>query len=72
MKSAIKLLGIEQKNTIAIGDSINDYDAMRFSGYSIAMKNAQAEILEIADFISDSCENGGVGKALEIKIFKNF
>ncbi len=72
MKEAIKLLGIEQKDTIAIGDSINDYDAMKFSGYSIAMKNAQSEILEIADFISDSCENGGVGKALEIKFLKNF
>lgn len=68
IETVMKALGIKREDTIAIGDSMNDYHMMKFAGTSIAVANAETRIKEIADIITDDCNNGGVGKALE-KLF---
>ena len=61
-------IGVEQ--TIAIGDSGNDDDMIRFAGIGVAMGNATDTIKAIADFITTDCREGGVGYALEKLIFE--
>ena len=65
MKYVIEKLGIPVERCVAMGDSINDKDALEFAGISVAMGNALAEIKELADIISDTCSDAGVGKAME-------
>ena len=42
-------LGVDPKNTIALGDSGNDADMLRASGHGVAMKNAWDELKATAD-----------------------
>lgn len=46
-----------------MGDDLNDYSAIIFSGYTGAPKDAAEEILEIVDFVSE--KNGGDGAVRE-------
>ena len=49
-------LGIDQKETIAVGDSKNDCDMLRAASLGIAVKNAWPELKEVADTVAD-CTN---------------
>lgn len=51
--------------SMAIGDAGNDVDIMKVAGLSVAMGNAIAEIAEIADVMTDDCDNDGAAKAIE-------
>ncbi len=43
------ILGVDPKETIGVGDSINDMDNLKKAGLSLAMENAQVELKSIAD-----------------------
>lgn len=62
---AIEIAGIKRENTIAIGDSSNDLAMLEYAGISVAMANSQEHILAMADYVTDSAENAGVGKAIK-------
>ena len=51
--------------SIAIGDSHNDYGMMKTAGLAIAMGNAIDEIKEIADVEVEDCHHHGVAEAIE-------
>lgn len=59
-----KHLNIDIKDTMAIGDASNDAGMIKMAGVGVAMSNAFPEILEIADYITLSCEESGVGHAI--------
>lgn len=61
-------IGIDKNQIIAIGDSENDLSMLKAAGYSITLKNGDDLLKSQVDFVTDSCENAGVGKALA-KIF---
>ncbi len=65
IQKVLELTGIRKENTVAIGDSNNDYDMIEFAGIGVAMANSQQRILDIADMVTDSAENCGVAKAIE-------
>ncbi len=71
--NSVKLLaeeiGIKAKNIIAFGDDYNDFDMIKNAGMGVAMKNAEQEIKENADFITDSNDNDGVAKFIEKNLF---
>lgn len=73
--SAIKIvsdyLGIDIKNTIAIGDSANDIEMISFAGIGVAMGDAPDFVKECADFITTSYEEHGVSYALKKLILNN-
>ncbi|MBR4721272.1 MAG: HAD family phosphatase [Clostridia bacterium] len=69
--TVLDYLGIDKRNSIAIGDSINDIEMLKSTGISVAVGNAIDEVKEIADFISTPCRDGGVGYAIEELILKN-
>ncbi len=68
MHYAMEFLGIPQKRSIAMGDSMNDFDMIEKAGIGVAMGNAVPEIKDIADMITEDVNSAGVASALE-KIF---
>jgi Cof subfamily protein (haloacid dehalogenase superfamily) len=64
MEIALKALGLGRENSVAIGDSVNDTDMIRYAGLGIAMGNANEELKKLAAKITDDCGQGGVGKAI--------
>lgn len=65
IEKVLELTGIKRENTIAIGDSNNDYDMLKFAGVGVAMANSQQSILDIADYVTASNADCGVAKAIE-------
>lgn len=60
-----KYFGIVHKNTMAIGDSINDTDMIEYAHIGVAMGNADERLKEKADFVTESIKNSGVAMAIE-------
>lgn len=58
-------LGISLGEVIAIGDAGNDIGMIKLAGKGIAMGNAFHNVKEAADYITDTNNKDGVGKALE-------
>lgn len=58
-------LGFGMAHVLALGDSDNDASMLRMAGLGIAMKNASAEIKELADVVTDANTDGGVAQAIE-------
>ena len=56
--------GIQNEDTIAFGDSMNDLEMLEYAGTSVVMKSAPAELCEIADICAT--EDDGVAQALKI------
>lgn len=65
IEKVLEITGIKRENTIAIGDSNNDYDMITFAGVGVAMANSQQSILDVADYVTESNLNCGVAKAIE-------
>ena len=60
LKKLAKMMNIDLKETIYIGDNYNDIPAFEVVGYRIAVKNAVKELKEKADYITrKSYGNGG-------------
>jgi Cof subfamily protein (haloacid dehalogenase superfamily) len=57
--------GIQQHETIAIGDNYNDKGMIEFAKMGVAMGNAPDEIKAVADYVTDTNNNDGVAKALQ-------
>lgn len=68
-KEYINMLGIKQNEVVAIGDSENDLELLKFAAYSVAMGNAKDFIKEVCDMVTLTNDEGGVAYALN-KIFK--
>ncbi|SDO47821.1 HAD family hydrolase [Alkalicoccus daliensis] len=52
---------LDRADTLAIGDSNNDLPMFEYVNYAVAMKNASAEIQEIADEVTAfSCDEEGI------------
>lgn len=58
-------LGIEQQETIAIGNGYNDVHMLDWAGLGVAIGGAVEEVLEVADMITDPIEEDGVATMLE-------
>lgn len=60
-----KHLNVPIEQTMAIGDTENDIEILKASGFSVAMGNAIDEVKKIADFVTLSNDEDGVGYAIE-------
>src|SRR5690625_673572 len=60
-----QLSNISMQEVMAIGDSINDLKMLQEVGLSVAVANAQEEILDIAHIVTESNNDDGVAKAIE-------
>lgn len=57
-------LGLTADEMMNFGDELNDLELFDLAGLSVAMKVSHPEILERADFVTDSVEADGIEKAL--------
>ena len=65
IEKVLELTGVKRENTIAMGDSNNDYDMLTYAGIGVAMANSQQSILDIADYVTASNAECGVAAAIE-------
>lgn len=63
--------GIKKEEIICIGDNDNDISMIKYAGLGVAMKNGSENIKEVADYITDSNDEGGVAKVVEKFILEN-
>lgn len=64
IRQLCKRLGISRENTIAVGDSINDVDMLKFAGIGIAMGNGTEIAKKSADYVTTDLYKDGIWNAL--------
>ena len=57
--------GIEPADVVAFGDMPNDLAMLEWAGHSVAVANAHAEVMAIADEVTASNDESGVAQVLE-------
>ena len=57
--------GIDRADVLAFGDMPNDLAMLEWAGRSVAVANAHAEVIAIADEVTASNDEGGVAQVLE-------
>ena len=65
MERVLHYYGIDREEIIAFGDGENDMEMLQFAGIGVAMGNADPEVKEIADYVTDSVGEGGITHALQ-------
>ena len=58
-------LGLDMSQTMAFGDGLNDISMIKSAGIGVAMGNAVHELKDIADHVTDSCDNDGVAQGIK-------
>ena len=58
-------LGIKRDEMIAIGDSGNDIDMIKYAGLGVAMGNAHEKVKAIADYVTYTNEEDGLAHVIE-------
>lgn len=66
-----KLIGVETKDSIGVGDGHNDFPLLLACGLKIAMGNAVPELKAIADFVAPTVNEDGVAVVIEKFILEN-
>lgn len=60
MERVCEYYGADMADTVAFGDSMNDWQMLECAGTSVAMENSCRELKESADVVCESVENDGV------------
>jgi phosphoglycolate phosphatase (TIGR01487 family) len=59
-----ELMGLDTKEFVAFGDSPNDIEMLKASGFGVAVGNAHPELKKVADMITEAEHGAGVAEAL--------
>lgn len=65
IKKILKYFDISVEDTVAVGDSLNDYDMIENCNIGIAMGNATQKLKDIADYITTDVEDDGIYNAMK-------
>ena len=60
-----RILGVDPEHVMGIGDSNNDVEMLKNAAFSVAMKNADPQLFDFVDFVTDSNDEDGVAHAIE-------
>ncbi|WP_138206829.1 Cof-type HAD-IIB family hydrolase [Haloimpatiens lingqiaonensis] len=60
-----KINNIKREEVIAVGDSENDIEMIKYAGLGVAMGNAYDNVKKISDYVTDTNDNHGVSKVIE-------
>lgn len=63
LKRLCAYYGIPLEDTVAFGDSMNDYEIVREAGVGVAMGNSVDALKEAADYVTDDIDRDGIWKA---------
>lgn len=61
----IKQLGIPLEHTYAFGDSMNDYEMLKYVKYGVAMGNADEKFKAEMNYVTENYDKGGIYNALK-------
>lgn len=61
----LETLGLQRENLIACGDSYNDITMLGYAGLGVAMENAEEDVKTVADYITKSNNEDGIGFVAE-------
>ena len=64
MQCVLDFYGLDRAHCIAMGDSLNDLDMLRYAGISVAMGDSSEDVREACTMISCDARDGGVAEAL--------
>ena len=64
-----RYLKIDAQDVMAIGDNGNDLAMLKWAGVSVAVANAEKEIIRTVDFVTDKSNASGVAKAIRYLAF---
>ncbi len=56
---------VPYEDTIAFGDSMNDYQAIKYAGIGVVMGNGDERLKSVADYVTDTLDNDGLAKAFK-------
>ena len=70
LMSLCRILGVEPKDSMALGDGTNDLDMLELSGIGVAMANAAPPLLKAADYVTLSNNEAGFARAVERFVLK--
>lgn len=69
IEKLIKVLGVNKKDVIGIGDGNNDMPLFESVGYKVAMGNSVEGLKKAADYVTDNFENEGFAKFIYKKLY---
>ncbi len=69
IKQIHESLGIDREEVVAIGDSFNDLEMIKYAGLGVAMGNAHKDVQRVADRIAPANDEEGVMKTLNELFF---
>ena len=64
MQKLTEYLGLSMKEVLAFGDGLNDISMIKAAGIGVAMTGGYDEACEAADYVTSSCDDRGVTKAI--------
>jgi Cof subfamily protein (haloacid dehalogenase superfamily) len=64
MEYVAQLRGFTAARAVAFGDGENDVELLEWAGYAVAVANAHARLLAIADYVCPPAEDEGVAQVL--------
>lgn len=64
LKEVCRMRGFDMSEVVAVGDSLNDIEAIREAGLGVAMGNAQDEVKAAADVVTGHHQEDGVAQAI--------
>jgi phosphoglycolate phosphatase (TIGR01487 family) len=65
LKAALRHLGLEATEVVAVGDAENDFTLLNEAGYGVAVNNALTALKECADWVTPSGHGNGVRELIE-------
>lgn len=65
MLKLAEILGIEQKDVLAIGDSDNDISMIKVAGVGVGVANCTDNVRQVAKYFVASNENDGISEAID-------
>ena len=65
LSPALKELGLELAQTVAVGDAENDHAFMRLSGLAVAVANALPSVKADADLVTVGARGAGVTELID-------
>lgn len=65
LEKILKLKGLNISDCVAFGDADNDIEMLTMAGYGVAMGNANENIKQITDYVTDTNDGDGIYKFLK-------
>lgn len=66
LKHLLEILGIKREETVCCGDGFNDVTMIQFAGLGVAMANAQEQVKDVADYITEKDnDHDGIAEVIE-------